>query len=881
MTERQPPAVIGLVAHVDAGKTTLSEEMMFQAGALRRRGRVDHGDAFLDTDAQEKERGITIFSKQARLSFNGRPMILLDTPGHVDFSGETERAIRVMDAAVLVISAADGVQSHTRTLWRLLGNARLPVFVFVNKMDQPGADPTRLLKELKTELDPGCVNPAAPDAGEELALTDEAALDEVLETGRVSDSTLARLVAVRKAFPVYFGAALKGQGVRELLTALCGLLPSPAYPEAFSGRVFKIARDVAGTRLTFVRVLGGALRVRDLIRTDGDSAGEKIHQIRLYSGAKFEPADEAPAGELAALTGPTRTRAGEALGADMGQATPAQMVPVLRYRVVLPPGADAQKALSCFRELEEEDPELQVTWLSQLRRIQVGIMGEVQLEILHRQLLDRYGLDAAFMEGGVLYRETIAAPVDGAGHYEPLRHYAEVHLRLEPGPRGSGVTVCSECPLDDLALNWQRLIMTHVLERAHVGVLTGAPLTDVRVVLTAGRAHLKHTEGGDFRQATYRAIRQGLMQTENVLLEPWYHLRLEVPNDCVGRALNDLNQMGGTAEILDSGGRLTVIDAQAPVARARHYARQVAMYTRGEGHVALEHAGYQPCADQDALVAAIGYDPERDTENPADSVFCSHGAGVIVPWREAAQRMHLRMDTDASAEETAPAEELRPTPPRDSLEEDRELLRIFERTYGPIKPRSILPRKPEQTVPDQVTVQPPPDEYLLVDGYNIIFAWDELKAIAQGGLDAARDQLIDLMCDFNGVRNLHLILVFDAYRVPGGRGSVEKRGNIDIVYTREAETADAYIEKAAYELRNHRRVRVATSDGMEQLIILAGGALRISAREFRSEVEQTEGEISEFLQRHALLANGNPVSDAMREAMRRLKARKEGKEPHA
>ena len=872
MADHRPPAVIGLVAHVDAGKTTLSEELLYVSGALRRKGRVDHGDAFLDTDVQEKERGITIFSKQARISFRGRPLILLDTPGHVDFSGETERAIGVMDAAVMVISATDGVQSHTRTLWKLLKSADVPVFIFVNKMDQPGADRKRLVGELRTQLSPGCTALEEPDAAEDLALTDEKALEELLETGRIDDATVSRLVAERKVFPVYFGAALRGDGVEALLDGLDRLLPERRYPEAFSARVYKIARDASGARLTFVRITGGKLRVRDLLPGVNGEPGEKVSQIRLYSGAKYEPADEAPAGELAALLGPAHTAAGQTWGVGGHHTAPA-MTPVLRYRVRLAPGTDEQRALRCFRELEEEDPELQITWIAQLRRIQVGIMGEVQLEILSRQLHDRYQLDVEFVEGGVLYRETIAAPVDGAGHYEPLRHYAEVHLRLEPGPRGSGVTAASECMLDDLALNWQRLIMTHILERVHTGVLVGAPLTDVKIVLTAGRAHLKHTEGGDFRQATYRAIRQGLMQAENVLLEPWYHIRLEVPNDCVGRALNDLNQMGGSAEIADSDSRLTVIDGQAPVARARHYARQVAMYTHGEGRVALENAGYQPCADQAVLVEASGYDPERDVDNPADSVFCSHGAGVVIPWREASRYMHLQNGTESGTDADQPESEapVRAAPPRDSLEEDKELLRIFERTYGPIKPRSILLRKPDASLPERVTIPEAPDEYLLVDGYNIIFAWDELKELAGFSLDMARDQLIDLMCDFNGVRNLKLILVFDAYRVAGGRGSVEKRGNVDIVYTKEAETADAYIVKAAYELRDKRRVRVATSDGMEQLIILASGALRISAREFRHEIEQTEGELMDYLARNALKANGNPVSDALRAAMEKLK----------
>ena len=868
------PVVIGLVAHVDAGKTTLSEEIMYQSGALRRKGRVDHGDAFLDTDVQEKERGITIFSKQARFSFHGRPMILLDTPGHVDFSTETERAMSVMDAAVLVISGADGVQSHTRTLWRLLERYQVPVFLFVNKMDQPGTEREKLLAGLQAELSPGCVDRTAADADEAIALTDEQALNELLAEGSVGTETLSRLVMERKLFPVCFGAALKGEGVEHLLEELSALLPARNAAGPASGRVYKIARDGSGARLTFVRVTGGELRVRDIAPWGAADAGEKITQIRLYNGARFETADSAGCGELAALLGPVRAKCGQTWGGAAPEKT--LLTPVLRYRVQLSPGTDEQKALRCFRELEEEEPALQVAWLGQIRRIQVGVMGEVQLEILARQLRDRYGLEVQFTDGGVLYRETIAAPVSGAGHYEPLRHYAEVHLRLEPGPRGSGVTVGSECPTDVLALNWQRLIMTHMLERVHTGVLTGAPLTDVRMILTAGRAHLKHTEGGDFRQATYRAIRQGLMQAQNILLEPWYHLRLEVPADCVGRALNDLNQMGGDAEIREAAAALTLIEGDAPVARARHYARQVAAYTRGEGRLSLENAGYRPCADQASVVAAIGYDPERDTDNPADSVFCSHGAGYVVSWREAAEHMHLRAGADRDTEWEEEEKPACSSAPQDSLEEDRELLRIFERTYGPIKPRAILPRKPEAQRTETVTAPDPADEYLLVDGYNIIFAWDELKETARMDLSAARDQLIALMCDFNGVRNLRLILVFDAYRVPGGRGAVEKHGNIDIVYTKEAETADAYIEKAAYKLSEHYRVRVATSDGMEQLIILAGGALRISAREFHREVEQTEGEIRDFLERNAMKTAVNPVSEAMRDAMAQWKER--GKE---
>ena len=870
------PAVIGLVAHVDAGKTTLSEEILYQSGALRQKGRVDHGDAFLDTDVQEKERGITIFSKLARFSFRDRPFILLDTPGHVDFSGETERALSVMDAAVLVISAADGVQSHTRTLWRLLAGHGVPVFLFINKLDQQGTDRAGTVRELCRELDGACVDMESEDRMEELALTGEEALREVLETGSVRDETLAELVLKRKLFPVFGGAALKGEGIQALLNGLFSLLPAPRYPAGFGARVYKIARDPSGARLTFLRVLGGTLRVRDILPGVNGGPGEKVNQLRLYSGSRYQTCDLAPAGEIAAVLGPENTRAGDALGTARAGAETA-LTPVLSYRVQLPPDTDPQRALQAFRQLEEEDPQLHVSWLSQIRRIQVEIMGEVQLEILSRLLRDRWHMEVSFTEGGVLYRETIANTVMGAGHYEPLRHYAEVHLRLSPGERGSGVTVKSECPEDELAVNWQRLIMTHVMERRHLGVLIGAPLTDVSVTLVAGRAHLKHTEGGDFRQATYRAIRQGLMQAQSVLLEPWYSVRLEVPTECIGRALNDLTAMGGQAEVSGSSERTSLIVGRAPVSRARHYAREVAAYTHGLGSLGLEFCGYCPHPDQESVRLAVGYDPERDTDNPADSVFCSHGAGVIVPWREAAAHMHLQPGSGvrAAAEDDRPAARQKAQTPRDALEEDRELMSIFEHTYGPISRRQILPAARRPREEEKVILRDVPEEYLLVDGYNIVFAWDELKSLARIDLDAARTQLIDLMCDFNGVRSLHLILVFDAYKVPGGREKVERVGNIDVVYTREAETADAYIERTANSLTGNRRVRVATSDGMEQLIILAGGALRISAREFRREVEAVQGEIARFLRRNQARLPGEQVALALREALDALKADRE------
>ncbi len=860
-------AVIGLVAHVDAGKTTLSEALLYVSGALRRQGRVDHGDAWLDTDAQEKERGITIFSKQALFSYRDFDFTLLDTPGHVDFSGEAERAVWVMDLAILVISASDGVQSHTRTLWSLLAQAGVPVLVFVNKTDQPGFDRERLLRALRGGMDGACVDLSDAGAAEDIATCGEEALNEYLETGAVREETVRRLFAARRLFPVCFGAALKNEGIKELLDTLYALVPRKDWPDRFSASVYKISHDAGGQRLTCLKVTGGTLRVRDILPGPPGETGEKVSQIRLYSGARYDTAEEAPAGTLCAVTGPEKTYAGQSLGG--GQDRRPSLQPVLSYRAVLKPGEDEHRALACFRELAQEDPQLNVVWLAQLRRIQVEIMGEVQLEVLSRRLRDRFSLDVTFTEGGVLYRETIGSTVEGVGHYEPLRHYAEAHLLLSPGERGSGITVSSQCPEDELALNWQRLIMTHVLERQHRGVLTGAPLTDVHVTLLAGRAHLKHTEGGDFRQATYRAIRQGLMQAQNILLEPWYQLELTLPQENAGRALTDIAAMGGEAELVRSEGGTAVVAGKAPVRKARHYARDVAAYTHGLGRTALRSAGYFPCADQDSLVKASGYDPERDIDNPADSVFCSHGAGVVVPWREAAAHMHIqtgfgRQREEPAAQKPAPAA---PAKPRDALEEDRELMAIFERTYGPIRTRSVLPLRgprPEAPAPQ---AQEAPEEYLIVDGYNVIFAWDELKKQAKESLESARQALIRLMCNYQGMRKNHLILVFDAYLVPGSHGASEQVGGITVVYTGQAETADAYIEKLTGELGKNRRIRVASSDGMEQLIILGNGALRISAWEFRREVEQVQGEIADFIRRNNVPQPSGSTAEALKKAL--------------
>jgi len=860
--------VIGLLAHVDAGKTTLSEALLYRGGALRKLGRVDHRDAFLDTDAIERERGITIFSKQARLTVGDAELQLLDTPGHVDFSAEMERTLQVLDYAVLVISGADGVQGHTRTVWRLLERYGVPVFLFVNKMDQPGTDAAALLGNLRRELDEGCVafHPRGEDFAEEAALRDEGVLERYLESGEVSEDDLTGLIAARKLFPVWFGSALKLEGVDELLEGLLAYTRPRDYPKEFGARVFKVSRDPQGVRLTWLKVTGGVLKVKAPLsgQRPGLAEGEKADQLRLYSGTKFQTAAEAPAGTVCAVTGLSRALPGEGLGIESASTAPV-LEPVLTYQVLLPEGCDPHKALGCLRTLEEEDPQLHVVWQEQTRQIHVQLMGEVQLEILRRVLADRFGLDASFGAGAVVYRETIAAPVIGIGHFEPLRHYAEVHLLLEPGPRGSGISLATACPEDALDRNWQRLIFTHLLEREHPGVLTGAPVTDLRITLLAGRAHVKHTEGGDFRQATYRAVRQGLMQAENILLEPWYGFRLELPPECVGRAVNDIQQMGGETAAPEGDGAVSVLAGSAPVAGLRDYAAQVTAYTHGRGRLQCTLKGYFPCHDQEAAVTAAGYDPERDVENPADSVFCGHGAGYNVKWNEVPAHAHvssgLRLEGPQTQEEAPSQPQVRTGGggPSGGFDQDKELQAIFQRTYGPVKRREFRTqaevRRQEGAAPSRpARPQKAGPEYLLVDGYNVIFAWDELKAVAGDNLDAARKLLMDLLSNYQGFRKNRVILVFDAYKVPRGVGEVMKYHNIHVVYTKESQTADAYIEKATYTLGKEHQVRVVTSDNAEQLIILGHGALRVPASTFREEVEAVEGQIA------AILAKNNALS---------------------
>ena len=868
--------VIGILAHVDAGKTTLSEGLLYTCGRLKKLGRVDHKDAFLDTDPMERERGITIFSKQAILPLEGAELTLLDTPGHADFSAEMERTLQVLDCAILVISGTDGVQGHTHTLWKLLERYGVPTFLFINKMDLAGADRDALLSELKSKLDEGCVDFAAPaeQIQEQAAVCDEDALERYLEDNSLDDGALTALIAKRKLFPCWFGSALKLEGVAEFLQGLERYAPRPQYGPDFAARVFKISRDNQGARLTWMKITGGSLKVKALL--SGPGWEEKADQLRIYSGAKFQAVDEAAAGTVCAVTGLSATAAGEGLGAE-AEALPPALEPVLTYQVVLPAGQDPHTALQKLKQLEEEDPQLHLVWNERLGELHVQLMGEVQLEILQRLIAERFGMEVTFGQGGIVYRETIAGAVEGVGHYEPLRHYAEVHLLMEPLPRGSGLVLTSACPQDMLDINWQRLVLTHLAERSHPGVLTGSPITDMKLTLVAGRAHQKHTEGGDFRQATYRAVRQGLMEAESILLEPWYNFRLEVPAEQVGRALSDLQRMHGRVEPPETAGDMAVLTGSAPVEQLRDYGREVAAYTRGRGRLSCTSGGYAPCHNQDEVVAAMGYDPERDVENPPGSVFCAHGAGYNVKWDEV--KAHAHVDSGLRLGEEPPEEEAAPPRPRPqsyagSLEQDKELQAIFERTYGKVERNAFRPQpRPARTSLDDkkysIRAQDRGPEYLLVDGYNIVFAWDELKAAAKENLDAARQMLMDILSNYQGFKKNVVILVFDAYKVPRSVQDVTRYHNIYVVYTKEAETADAYIERATYEIGRHHRVRVATSDGAEQLIILGHGALRLSASTFRAEVEQVTGQIAAILKANNRAAPSKAVAAALEKAKRK------------
>ena len=864
--------VVGLLAHVDSGKTTLAEGLLYRAGVLRKLGRVDHRDAFLDTDSRERARGITIFAKQAVLALPAAEgaeaceLTLLDTPGHVDFSAEAERALQVLDYAVLVVSGTDGVQAHTETLWKLLARYRVPTLVFVNKMDLPGADAAVRLRELRGRFGDGCVDFSTVPDPEALALCSEPLMNEVLENGAASPETVITAIARRQVFPVFFGAALRLDGLDGLLRGLQTLTRTPPRWPEFGARVFKISED-AGTRLTWLKITGGVLPVKAVL-----PGGEKADALRLYNGGKFRLISEAYPGMVVAAAGPAATRPGQGLGAEADADTPL-LEPVLNYRVES--AADPHTLLKALQTLEDEDPQLHVNWRDDLGEVHVQLMGEVQLEILQNILQERFGLEVTFSEGGILYKETLTAAVEGIGHYEPLRHYAEVHLLLEPAPRGSGVQLAADCPPDTLAENWQRLILTHLAERTHPGVLIGAPLTDVKITLAAGRAHQKHTEGGDFRQATYRAVRQGLRMAaagDGVqLLEPWYDFTLELPADALGRAMADVQRMCGSfnaPETLPESENMVRLTGRLPVATARGYAREVAAYTHGLGRWAVLPAGYDACHNTEEVLAAAGYDPDADTDNPADSVFCSHGAGYLVKWDEVPARAHVSSGLErrlggapaagqTQEEDEANARRRRASAYCGTLEQDKELLAIFERTYGKIKrrggvddakkaARAALHTTPAASVP--AAPVPAGPDYLLVDGYNVIFAWDALRRLADGSLDAARRRLMDILCNYAGYKRCVPILVFDAYKVRGGAREVEKYHNLYVVYTREAETADMYIERATHELAREHRTRAVSSDGAEQIIVMGHGALRVSARAFEEEVNAVEKEIREFLE---------------------------------
>ena len=878
----------GLLAHVDAGKTTLSEGILYQTGTIRKLGRVDNRDAYLDTYALERARGITIFSKQAQLTLGDLEVTLLDTPGHVDFLAEMERTLQVLDCAILVVSGADGVQGHTETLWRLLRRYEIPTFLFVNKMDQSGTDRQLLLEDIRSHLDENCMDFSLMDEGgeilENLAMCDEQVLEEYLETGRIPEREICRMVRERKVFPCYFGSALKLQGVEELLKGLERWMTPPVYGKEFGAKVYKISRDEQGNRLTHLKITGGTLKVKDVIAVPGMEEGEKVNQIRVYSGAKAEMVSEAEAGMICAVTGLTETKPGQGLGAESESELPL-LEPVLTYRVNLPEDYDVHKMLQCLRQLEEEEPQLHIVWNETLGEIHVQVMGQVQMEVLKSLAEERFGVDISFDAGNIVYKETIAGPAEGVGHFEPLRHYAEVHLLLEPSEPGSGLQFGTSCSEDVLDRNWQRLILTHLEEKRHVGVLCGGEITDMRITLIAGRAHQKHTEGGDFRQATYRAVRQGLREAGCRLLEPYYDFRLEIPQENTGRAMADLDRMQGTFEPPVQEGERMILSGSAPVALMRDYQKEVISYTRGRGRLLCTLKGYFPCHNEEEVVADCGYDPEADLENPTGSVFCAHGAGFVVPWYEVKDYMQVESPLKVS-EKGLEAGENKETsrkplgagagmaPARNSGgasrsfgADEKELEAIFTRTYGEKRrrlpgesgPRLVTfdPKKQGEASygPDRIRShgnpgymkkqQEPEEEYLLVDGYNILYAWEDMRELMQVTLDGARHRLMDILCNYQGYRKCRLIVVFDAYKVPGGVGSAQDYHNIHVVYTKEAETADQYIEKFAHEMGRRYRVTVATSDGLEQLIIRGQGCILMSAADLREDIERIGRQIEE------------------------------------
>ena len=879
-SENKPEKQItmGILAHVDAGKTTLSEGILYTCKAIRKLGRVDHQDAFLDTNTLERNRGITIFSKQAECTLGEFGMTFLDTPGHVDFSAEMERTLQVLDYAILVISGADGVQGHTETLWRLLSRYQIPVFLFINKMDQPGTDREALLAEVKEKLDANCVDFSADQTDEEwkeqVAVCDEQVMEAYLEGEEISREQIRQMIRERKLFPCYFGSALKMTGVEEFLDDLKLRIRETSYPETFGAKIYKITRDNQGERLTHMKITGGTLKVKSVLSNGrpgetGESIWqEKVNQIRIYSGEKYTMVSEVKAGTVCAVTGLTATYPGQGLGSEQASDMPV-LEPVLSYRIGLPTEVNVHQALLQLRQLEEEEPLLHIVWNETLGEIYAQVMGEVQIEILKSLIKERFGMAVTFDEGNIVYKETILEPVEGVGHFEPLRHYAEVHLLLEPGETGSGLIFAADCSEDVLDRNWQRLILTHLEEREHKGVLIGAPITDMKITLLTGRAHIKHTEGGDFRQATYRAVRQGLRKAKSQLLEPYYEFRLEVPSEQVGRSMTDIQKMLGEFDTPKTEGEMTVLTGSAPVVTMRDYQKEVISYTSGRGRFSCTLKGYYPCHNQEEVVEAVGYDPEADLENPTGSVFCAHGAGFVVNWDQVEDYMHVESGWNAPAgQETKPE---KPVTAKNWKEEnekywatEKELEEIFERTYGPIRKlgeeapagRSVKGWKKSRRDPlegygkstSDYKQKKTPDgekEYLLVDGYNIIFAWEDLKELAAANIDGAREKLMDILCNYQGFKKCTLILVFDAYKVKGNPGSVETYHNIHVVYTKEAETADQYIEKTVHEIGRKYRVTVATSDQLEQVIILGQGGRRMSARELLEDVIEVRQQIWE------------------------------------
>lgn len=909
--------VIGILAHVDAGKTTMSEAILYETGKLKKMGRVDNRDAFLDTFALERARGITIFSKQAVFPLGDASVTLLDTPGHVDFSAEMERTLQVLDYAVLIVSGADGVQGHTETLWRLLKRYRIPVFLFVNKMDQKGTDQEAVLASLKERLDHGIVDfsgvsgnhdilETSDETAEEIATCDEALLEAYLASGSLKTEDVRNAIQDQKLFPCFFGSALKLTGIREFLASLGEFVSCPDYKESFGAKVFKISRDETGVRMTHLKITGGALKIRDSLSPDSE---EKINQIRLYSGSKFEMLKEAEPGMVVAVTGISDTKPGQVFGMASDSVLPL-LEPVLTYRILLPFGTDSHTMLKNMRMLEEEDPQLHIVWNEALGEIQAQVMGDVQMEILKSQVQERFGVEIGFGEGNIVYKETIAKTVEGVGHFEPLRHYAEVHLLMEPGEPGSGLVFDADCNEDMLDRNWQRLILTHLEEKRFRGILTDSEITDMKITLIAGRAHQKHTEGGDFRQATYRAVRQGLCEAGCVLLEPYYAFRLEVPSENLGRAMADLDRMQGDFSAPEQDGAMALLTGTAPVSTMRNYQRDVISYTKGRGRLTLSLSGYEPCHNAEEVISASGYDFDSDLQDPAGSVFCSHGAGFVVPWSEVKQYMHVesplakQLAKEQQERELKEANERLKAMEADvaagsssdsrgnggsslSFYDDKELQAIFTRTYGEPKrklssdydSRTVIRAKNVTPVKPMKEKEAPEDEYLLVDGYNIIFAWEELSDLAAVSIDAARYKLMDILSNYQGFRKICVIVVFDAYKVPGGVEKVQKYHNINVVYTKEAETADQYIEKVAIRIGRRYRTTVATSDGVIQLIIRSQGCILWSARDFREEIERVGRLISEEKGKHTGSAKNYLFLHADEETRKYLEDVRLGKKP--